>query len=111
MARYNLLRGLKPPASGHWRNNPEADDIDFQIEADFIGRSLTTVVGRQQTVEPVPERVERPQGFTNEPLLEFRRPDARATLRAAVRFTTPSAASRLTKRRESRFPCGRSAIT
>jgi hypothetical protein len=37
MARYNLLRGMKPPASGHWRNNPEADDIDFQIEADFIG--------------------------------------------------------------------------
>ncbi len=37
MARYNLLRGLKPPDSGHWRNNPEADDIDFQIEADFIG--------------------------------------------------------------------------
>jgi hypothetical protein len=37
MARYNLLRGLKPPASGHWLNNPEADDIDFQIEADFIG--------------------------------------------------------------------------
>jgi hypothetical protein len=37
MARYNLQRGLKPPASGHWRNNPEADDIDFQIEADFIG--------------------------------------------------------------------------
>jgi hypothetical protein len=37
MARYNVLRGLDPPASGHWRNNPEADDIDFQIEADFIG--------------------------------------------------------------------------
>jgi len=37
MARYNLLQGLKPPASGHWTNNPEADDIDFQIEADFIG--------------------------------------------------------------------------
>lgn len=37
MARYNILRGLEPPASGHWRNNPEADDIDFQIEADFIG--------------------------------------------------------------------------
>jgi inosine-uridine nucleoside N-ribohydrolase len=37
MARYNILRGLKPPASGHWPNNPEADDIDFQIEADFIG--------------------------------------------------------------------------
>jgi hypothetical protein len=37
MARYNVLRGLTPPDSGHWRNNPEADDIDFQIEADFIG--------------------------------------------------------------------------
>ena len=37
MARYNVLRGLTPPESGHWRNNPEADDIDFQIEADFIG--------------------------------------------------------------------------
>ncbi len=37
MARHNILRGLAPPASGHWRNNPEADDIDFQIEADFIG--------------------------------------------------------------------------
>ena len=36
-ARYNLLRGLTPPASGHWLNNPDADDIDFQIEADFIG--------------------------------------------------------------------------
>ena len=37
MARYNVQRGLTPPESGHWRNNPEADDIDFQIEADFIG--------------------------------------------------------------------------
>jgi hypothetical protein len=37
MARYNLLRGMAPPASGHWLNNPDADDIDFQIEADFIG--------------------------------------------------------------------------
>ena len=37
MARYNLLRGMEPPASGAWRNNPDADDIDFQIEADFIG--------------------------------------------------------------------------
>jgi hypothetical protein len=36
-ARYNILNGLAPPASGHWRNNPEADDIDFQIEADFAG--------------------------------------------------------------------------
>ena len=37
MARYNILRGMTPPASGDWRNNPDADDIDFQIESDFIG--------------------------------------------------------------------------
>jgi len=35
--RYNLLNGIKPPQSGHWINNPHADDIDFQIEADFSG--------------------------------------------------------------------------
>ena len=37
MARYNILRGIMPPLSGDWRNNPHADDIDFQIEADFAG--------------------------------------------------------------------------
>jgi len=37
MARYNILNGIMPPASGHWKNNPHADDIDFQIEADFAG--------------------------------------------------------------------------
>ncbi len=36
-ARYNILNGIKPPASGHWLNNPHADDIDFQIESDFAG--------------------------------------------------------------------------
>jgi hypothetical protein len=36
-ARYNILTGLEPPASGYWENNPHADDIDFQIEADFAG--------------------------------------------------------------------------
>jgi ADP-ribosylglycohydrolase len=36
-ARYNILSGIEPPASGHWENNPHADDIDFQIEADFAG--------------------------------------------------------------------------
>ncbi len=36
-ARYNILRGIMPPESGHWLNNPHADDIDFQIEADFAG--------------------------------------------------------------------------
>jgi hypothetical protein len=36
-ARYNILNGIMPPASGHWKNNPHTDDIDFQIEADFAG--------------------------------------------------------------------------
>lgn len=36
-ARYNILNGLLPPESGYWENNPHADDIDFQIEADFAG--------------------------------------------------------------------------
>jgi hypothetical protein len=36
-ARYNILNGILPPESGNWINNPHADDIDFQIEADFIG--------------------------------------------------------------------------
>ena len=37
MGRYNIRNGIEPPASGHWLNNPEADSIDFQIEADFAG--------------------------------------------------------------------------
>jgi len=36
-ARYNILNGIMPPASGYWMNNPHADDIDFQIESDFAG--------------------------------------------------------------------------
>lgn len=36
-ARYNILHGMQPPASGYWINNPHADCIDFQIEADFAG--------------------------------------------------------------------------
>jgi hypothetical protein len=36
-ARYNILNGIMPPESGHWLNNPHADDIDYQIEADFSG--------------------------------------------------------------------------
>jgi hypothetical protein len=36
-SRYNILNGIMPPESGFWKNNPHADDIDFQIEADFIG--------------------------------------------------------------------------
>ena len=36
-ARYNIMAGMKAPQSGHWKNNPHADDLDFQIEADFAG--------------------------------------------------------------------------
>ncbi len=36
-ARYNILHGVMPPRSGHWEANPHADDIDFQIEADYAG--------------------------------------------------------------------------
>ncbi len=36
-SRYNILSGIMPPQSGYWKNNPHADDLDFQIEADFIG--------------------------------------------------------------------------
>ena len=36
-ARYNILQGIRPPESGHWLNNPHADDIDYQIEADYAG--------------------------------------------------------------------------
>jgi hypothetical protein len=35
--RYNILHGIVSPESGHWKNNPHADDIDFQIESDFAG--------------------------------------------------------------------------
>lgn len=36
-ARYNILNGIMPPESGSWKSNPHAEDIDFQIEADFAG--------------------------------------------------------------------------
>ena len=35
--RDNLRSGLAPPDSGHPRFNKHADDIDYQIEADFSG--------------------------------------------------------------------------
>ena len=35
--RYNVMHGLMPPASGHWKNNPHADCIDYQIESDYAG--------------------------------------------------------------------------
>ena len=36
-ARRNLNRGIKAPLSGHPDYNIHANDIDFQIESDFIG--------------------------------------------------------------------------
>ncbi|MGH9159251.1 MAG: ADP-ribosylglycohydrolase family protein [Vicinamibacteraceae bacterium] len=36
-ARQLLNRGIKAPWSGHPRYNAHANDIDFQIESDFIG--------------------------------------------------------------------------
>ena len=36
-ARQNLLAGVEPGFSGHPYYSPHADDIDFQIECDFIG--------------------------------------------------------------------------
>lgn len=36
-ARYNILQGIMPPESGHWLNNPHANDIDYQIESDYAG--------------------------------------------------------------------------
>jgi len=35
--RDNLRRGIAPPDSGHPQFNKHADDIDYQIEADFSG--------------------------------------------------------------------------
>lgn len=35
--RDNLRKGIAPPDSGHPRFNAHADDIDYQIEADFSG--------------------------------------------------------------------------
>ncbi|OHB81917.1 MAG: hypothetical protein A2W31_05450 [Planctomycetes bacterium RBG_16_64_10] len=35
--RENLRRGIAPPDSGHPQLNPHADDIDYQIEADYSG--------------------------------------------------------------------------
>jgi hypothetical protein len=36
-ARMNIWNGIMPPESGHPDYNLHADDIDFQIEADYIG--------------------------------------------------------------------------
>jgi len=53
-ARYNILNGIMPPASGHWINNPHADDIDYQIEADFAGLMSP---GMPNTASEISDRV------------------------------------------------------
>ena len=53
-ARYNILNGRGAPESGHWKYNPHADDIDFQIEADFIGM-LTP--GRPNDAAEIADRI------------------------------------------------------
>lgn len=49
-ARYNILQGIMPPASGNWKNNPHADDIDFQIEADFAGIMSPGMINTASTI-------------------------------------------------------------
>ena len=54
-ARYNILyKGIMPPESGHWRNSPHADDIDFQIEADFAGLMSP---GMPQTASEISDKI------------------------------------------------------
>lgn len=36
-SRYNLMHGCSAKKSGYWKNNPHANCLDFQIEADFAG--------------------------------------------------------------------------
>jgi hypothetical protein len=44
-ARYNILNGIMPPKSGHWKYSLHSDDIDYQIEADFAGLTSPGVIG------------------------------------------------------------------
>lgn len=43
-ARYNILNGIMPPKSGHWKYSMHSDDIDYQIEADFAGLTSPGVI-------------------------------------------------------------------
>jgi len=48
--RYNLQNGVPPEQAGHWLNNPHADDIDFQIEADFAGLMSPGMAGAATSI-------------------------------------------------------------
>jgi hypothetical protein len=54
VAKYNIKQGIMPPMSGHWLNNPHADDIDYQIEADFAGLMAP---GMPNTASEISDRV------------------------------------------------------
>jgi len=54
VAKYNIKQGIMPPMSGHWLNNPHADDIDYQIEADFAGLMSP---GMPNTASEISDRV------------------------------------------------------
>lgn len=45
-ARENLRSGISYPDSGHYANNCHADDIDWQIECDFLGMMYPGLVNR-----------------------------------------------------------------
>lgn len=61
-ARYNILNGIMPPESGHWLNNPHADDIDYQIEADFAGLMSP---GMPNTASEISDRVGHIMNYGN----------------------------------------------
>lgn len=48
--RDNLQRGVAAPWSGHYSNNLHADDIDWQIEADFAGNIAPGMVGAAKDI-------------------------------------------------------------
>ena len=54
--RHNLRLGIAPPFSGHPKYNEHADDIDYQIEADFSG---LIAPGLPQTVIDLGEKFGR----------------------------------------------------
>jgi len=59
-ARRNLNRGIKAPLSGHPEYNVHANDIDFQIESDFIGLMCP---GLPQSSNRFADRVGRVMNF------------------------------------------------
>lgn len=54
MARKNFMDGIMPPQSGSPEYNLHADDIDFQIEADYIGFMTP---GMPQTAVKIADKV------------------------------------------------------